>query len=827
MKSWATAARGDARLRGLRADEQRNEEFLSQFTALELVTRDSRRVALLGPRPDGRSALTAEARRDLGSGKTFLSTEHPSAGPARVFLSRALDPAHPDRGTLHAEVKPAYLWDFEELPPDTTLVVLDQSGRLLGSSSSTIVAVPTDVAGHATRASSGQFEWSDGANEYVATHWALFLRANFRAPEWTIILSQSKADVLAPIADFKRTFVLVALASVWMVLLLSIWQIRRSLTPLERLQEGTGRIATGDFDSRVEVASGDEFEELAASFNRMAGQLGRQFNALAMRGEISVALNRDRKRDEILQECADILASRLLLAAVGVWTLDSGGTTLELRASAGAAQRSEGAHRRIPVGRTEIGLVAEERRPHATNSLLEDPRLSDREWAAREGLVAFVGHPLVVEDRLVGVAAAFATHSLDVMDLSSFASGAGEIAQCIERKRVEEALQGSRAQVRQLQKMEAVGRLAGGIAHDFNNLLTVISGHSQLLLRELGADDPSRGQVEVIEATADRAALLTRQLLAFSRKQVLAPAVLDLNDVVPSMTGILQRLIGENLELVFRPGPALGRVRVDPGQLEQVIVNLVVNARDAMPEGGRITLETSNVDLDDEYARRHGGASPGPHVRLTVADTGTGMDAETQSRIFEPFFTTKAPGQGTGLGLATVYGVVSQSGGSIAVASEPGVGSTFTIDFPRVEEALEPVAAAPGLPPSRGHETVLVVEDESGVRALVRRVLEKYGYAVLSASHGIEALAIAQRHAGPIHLLVTDMVMPEMSGTALAERLRSLRPQVAILVMSGYTDNSVFSHGRLRGDIPFLQKPFTPEALARKVRAVLDSPRSV
>jgi signal transduction histidine kinase/HAMP domain-containing protein len=796
-------------------------ELPRPFTALVLVT-EGRRVPLFG-RMDERPPLTAEERQDLAAGKTLLFIEHRATDTARLFLSRTLDPHHPDRGTLHAEINATYLWDFEDdLPPETHLMILDQAGKLLFSSVPAFTP-PAQVARQARQGTSGHFEWNDGPAEYAASYWSLFLQSHFLIPGWTVILSQPTAEIFAPIADFKRTFLLVVLMSVWMVLLVSMRQIRKSLTPLERLQEGTRRIATGDFDSRVEVASRDEFEELAASFNRMAGQLGRQFNALAMRGEVSVALNRNRGLDETLQECAETLVPRLNLAVACVWTLGGDGTTLELRATAGEARRSDGAHGRIPLGQSEIGLIAQERRPHATNALLEDPRLGDREWAEREGLVAFVGHPLLVEDRLVGVAVAFARRPLDVMDLSSFASAAGEIAQSIERKRVEGALHGSQEQVRQLQKMEAVGRLAGGIAHDFNNLLTVISGHGQLLLRQLAPGDPLRGQIETIETTAERAALLTRQLLAFSRKQVLAPTMLDLNDVVSGMAQMLQRLIGESIDLVFSPGPHLGRVKVDPGQLEQVIVNLVVNARDAMPNGGRIIIETSNVELGGQPAGRHGGVSSGWHVMLAVRDTGTGMDAETQARIFEPFFTTKGPGKGTGLGLATVYGVVNQSGGSISVDSEPGAGTTFTIYFPRVDGIPEPVEKAAGLPPSRGSETILVVEDENEVRALVQRVLEDYGYGVLSAGRGAEALRIAEQRSGPIHLLLTDIVMPEVSGPALAERLVSLRPEMAVLYMSGYTDASIIGHGHLGQGIPFIQKPFTPEALARKIRAVLDS----
>jgi signal transduction histidine kinase/CheY-like chemotaxis protein len=430
----------------------------------------------------------------------------------------------------------------------------------------------------------------------------------------------------------------------------------------------------------------------------------------------------------------------------------------------------------------------------------------------------------MVDERLVGVAAAFATHPLDGLDLGSFAAAAGDIARCIDRKRVAEALQESEVQMRQLQKMEAVGQLAGGIAHDFNNLLTVILGRSAILLHSLAPDHPSRKHLQNIEDTAQRATLLTRQLLAFSRKQVLAPAVLDLNVIVLGMKDILHQLIGANVELAFLCNSDVGRVKVDRGQTEQVLVNLVVNARDAMPDGGRITIQTADVVLDERDAGRLPGVTPGRYVMLAVVDTGTGMDAATLARIFEPFFTTKEPGKGTGLGLATVYGIIRQSGGGIAVESTPGEGTTFRIYLPCVDAATATVAA-PSAPAARGTETVLLVEDDGDVRALIETVLAGQGYAVLAAGRPREAVQIAERHPGPIHLLFTDMVMPEMNGTELARQLVALRPEIAVLYVSGYThyaaDGPVEPHGR-GGRAAFLQKPFTPDTLARAVRAVLD-----
>jgi PAS domain S-box-containing protein len=382
-------------------------------------------------------------------------------------------------------------------------------------------------------------------------------------------------------------------------------------------------------------------------------------------------------------------------------------------------------------------------------------------------------------------------------------------------------------QLRQAQRMEALGRLAGGVAHDFNNLLTIINGYAQILTRRSSPDDPHQGLFDEILTAGERAATLTRQLLAFSRRQVLEPRVLDLSSVLANTEKMLRRLIGEDVELVTTLKPDLGRVKVDPGQMEQVVMNLAVNARDAMPQGGKFLIETCNVEVDEEYARSHSPMMPGKYVMLAVSDTGCGMDLETQAHIFEPFFTTKVQGQGTGLGLATVYGIIKQSGGFIWVYSEPGQGATFKIYFPCVEEAL-PAAESKLRRPTRhtkGKETVLVVEDEKGVRSLVCEVLRSNGYTTLQAEGASEALKIAEKHRKPIHLLLTDVVMPHIGGKELAQRLSTLHPESKVLYISGYTDDAIIRSGISGGRTPFLQKPFLPDALLLKVRDVLKKKR--
>ncbi len=671
-------------------------------------------------------------------------------------------------------------------------------------------------------------------------------------------------------------------------------------------------------------------------------QARRETHAL-FRADVSAALAVGRAPlRATLESCTEAMVKHLSAAFARIWTLDRDGKILELQASAGIYTHIDGGHARVPVGQFKIGEIAQERAPHITNEVQNDPRVSDKEWAREQGMVAFAGYPLMVEDRLLGVMAMFARDPLPDDTLDALQSVADVISQGIERRRAERDLRESEEryrdlvenahdiiyshdlegnytsmneagaqitgytvaealalnqtqtvapefknkvhemiarklagvtdtafemeivakdghrimveantklvyhdgvpvgvqgiardvterkhleeQLRQSQKMEAIGQLAGGVAHDFNNLLTAINGYSGLALQRIDEHHPLRSYLEEIKKAGDRAANLTRQLLAFGRKQILQPLPINLNDIVSDMNKMLHRLIGEDIVLTARLDPALNRVKADPGQIEQVLVNLVVNARDAMPQGGNLTIETATVELDQEYANTRVGVLPGHYVMLAVSDTGIGMDEATEARIFLPFFTTKEKGKGTGLGLSTVYGIVKQSGGNILVYSEPGHGTTFKVYLPQIKAEPQKVdAAVVELAMPSGSETILLVEDEDVVRGLASKILEQAGYKVLAASRGAEAIRLCRERNEPIHLLLTDVVMPETSGKEVADQVTELLPSLRVLFMSGYTDEAIVHHGVLDSNVEFIQKPFTPAGLVMRVREVLDS----
>ena len=465
--------------------------------------------------------------------------------------------------------------------------------------------------------------------------------------------------------------------------------------------------------------------------------------------------------------------------------------------------------------------------------ILVDPQLTEEMYQRGEvqksgsTSASWLGVPLRTLSRTIGalVVQHYEEENVyDRRDLEFLTSVGSQIALAIERKRTETNLREAEERLRQSQKMESIGNLAGGIAHDFNNLMTAVTGYSELALRSPAIEETLRFKIEEIKKAGERAASLTRQLLAFSRKQMLQPKILDLNTVVKGMGKMLTRVIGEDIDLRFRLDESLGQIKADPGQIEQVLLNLAVNARDAMPHGGMLSIKTENVHLNGKFTQRHLVVEPGYYVMMSVSDTGCGMNAETQSQIFEPFFTTKEVGKGTGLGLSTVYGIVKQSGGNIWVYSEVGKGTIFKIYLPRVDDVVEKATnESQSKSATQGRETILLVEDEEIVRNLAREILQTYGYSVLTAANGSEGLRIGQEFEGQIDLMITDVIMPLMSGREMTEKLKEIRPDLRVLFMSGFTDDAIVHHGVLEESVSFLQKPFSPDALAKKAREILDA----
>ena len=598
-----------------------------------------------------------------------------------------------------------------------------------------------------------------------------------------VTLHRSLADAMEPYRALRAALLVLFVLAAAVSVVGGVWIARGVSRPVRELVAAARGIETGHYGAVVPTRQRDELGELAATFNRMT-------TAVA-------------EREERLRESEERFRTMTESAVDAVVTADGDGNIVSWNRGA----RTVFCHDADEV----LGAPLARLVPEA---------LRERDADGRERLAASAVAPALERPvELQGLRKDGATFPIE-LSLARWETRRGSFLTVIirditERRQLEE-------QFRQAQKMESVGRLAGGLAHDFNNLLTVIGGHAELLHERLRPDDPLHGRIGRIQEAAAHAADLTKQLLAFSRKQVLAPTVIDLNAVVAELEPMLRRLIGEDIDLVTAPARGLGSVKADAAQIKQIILNLAVNARDAMPQGGKLTIETDNVDLDARYARLHPDVPPGTYVMIAVTDTGVGMDEATRARIFEPFFTTKAPGKGTGLGLATVYGIVKQSSGSISVYSEPGRGTAFKVYLPRVDEAAEAVPASPRAAARGGSETILVVEDNEMVRTVTCEILKRQGYTVVEARHGLDALDIAQRYHGAIHLLITDVVMPEMGGPELVSRLGPIRPRMKIVYVSGYTADAIDHQGMLDEGIEFLSKPVALDTLVRKVREVLD-----
>ncbi|HEX8850621.1 MAG TPA: ATP-binding protein [Gemmatimonadaceae bacterium] len=626
---------------------------------------------------------------------------------------------------------------------------------------------------------------------------------------WQVVVDTPVADALAPARRFIVSMLLAGLLLV-IVGVAAAWRITREVTdPLAEIGAAAAQFAAGDHARRARVERGDELGQMADAFNAMAERVAAASRDAQLRAAELEAANRALRESEMRYRH---IATNVPGAVYQFIYRPDG--------SKGFTVVSEGVRELFGVEpadalrdyMTVFGLVhPDDRESFYASGTAAVAALAPWHWEGRAILPDG-------EEKWIQ-AGARQERQPDGSILCD-----GLLMDITERRLLED-------QLRQAQKMEAVGQLAGGIAHDFNNILTAITGFSELLLADTPPEDERRDSITEIRHGADRAAALTRQLLAFSRRQMLQPRLLDLNQTVRGVEAMLRRLIVEDITLILALDPRIGWVRADPGQLEQVLVNLVVNARDAMPRGGSLTIETSNVDLAvaERSAERRVTIPPGSYVRIAVSDTGVGIDERTRTRIFEPFFTTKEPGKGTGLGLSTVYGIVKQSGGYIWVYSEPDAGTTFKIYLPRVaaEAGERPERAiASGIDDAgvaAASETILLVEDDEAVRGVSRRILMQQGYTVLEASNGVEALRLCEQTARPIDLIVSDMVMPEMNGPELARQVRERHPGTALLFMSGYTRDAALRQSFLEPGTAFIEKPFTPLALARRVREVLDS----
>jgi PAS domain S-box-containing protein len=578
---------------------------------------------------------------------------------------------------------------------------------------------------------------------------------------------------------------------------LGAWIISRDITrPIASLAAGADAIAAGDYSQRVETSGRkDELGALANAFNTMAANVDASVEQLA--NDIS-----ERKRAEAaLRQADEMIRSMVQSSPLPIIAFDAEG---RIKLWNRAAEQTFGWTAGEVIG-SRTPTVNEEQR-------VEHNELRER---AMKGEV-FTGRSITRQSK-DGKPANLKLSCAATFDAEGNATGVTAIFEDVtDSNKLEE-------QLRQAQKMEAVGRLAGGVAHDFNNLLTVVLGASDLLLLELQPNDPHRSVIGEIREAGERAAALTTQLLAFSRKQLVEPKVFVVNELVADVNKMLRRLIGEDIQVSMRLSPDLSAVEADRGQIEQVLVNLAVNARDAMPRGGALIIETANVTLAEDYVRSHTGVLAGEYVMLAVSDTGTGMSEDTKAHLFEPFFTTKEAGRGTGLGLATCYGIVRKAGGHIGVYSETGVGTAMKVYLPRAASKGDAAEVTAVAPVARGSETILVVEDDNAVRTITLRVLKAQGYNVLEAADGPSALAALESHQGPVQLLFTDVVLPGMGGREVAERVRALRPDMKILFTSGYTDDVILQNKLLEHNVLVLQKPFTPATLAAKVREILDA----
>ena len=796
-----------------------------RFKGIELVTDAGGHTPLFGHIPNPPEP-TRDEMQHIISGKTVLSSQFRLQVPSRMFMMRTVDPENPGAGFFLGEIDTAFLWGIghmNALPPMTDLIVLDQSNNILISSLPGHVPLPAQVATKMNDSVPRQFEWRHEDKEYLATCWTIFLKAQFSAPNWTVVLSQSKADVLAPMANFKKIFPLVIFLSLWVVLLLSVIHIRRSLVPLERLKEGTQRIAMRDFDSRVRVTSGDEFEELAASFNAMSDQLQRQFNALTTIGEIDRAILSSLDIENIVDTVLTRMQDVFTCDAVCMSLTDSNKSNT---ARAYVGNGNPGNEKRVEV----IELKpAEVQKLHDNPQRLfihvdkEPPHYL--EPLVKDGIKSFLVLPIFLEERLSGIITLGYLHSPEVSeeDLVQARQLADQVAVALsnihlitEQKRLETQLIHS-------QKMQSIGTLAGGIAHDFNNILFPIMCLTEMTMDDVPEDSLARSNLAEVLKAANRAKDLVQQILTFSRQGEQERKLLRIQPIIKEVLKFLRGSLPSTIEINQNMDNECGAILSDPTQIHQVMMNLCTNAYHAMREkGGVLRVILTEVNIDSSDSGPNLDLNPGPYVRLSVSDTGHGMDRAVMERIFDPFFTTKDPGEGTGMGLSVVHGIIRSHGGNITVDSAPGEGATFHIYLPQIDTtAIAPETVSTG-PLPRGKERILLVDDEEQVVNMVRQMLERLGYHVTARTSSVEALEAFRAQPEKFDLVITDQTMPNMTGAELTKKLIAIRPDIPAILCTGFSEVISEEKAREIGISEYVMKPVVMSDIAKTIRRLLD-----
>jgi signal transduction histidine kinase len=845
-------------------DKKFRNSLKERFKGLVLIT-DGQQLRPIFGEIQNLPSLRKDELEHVHSGKTLFTTR-PRAGKfADIFMAKVLGYERSSRALLLGEINPEYLWNEGSLSPMTELLVLDTSHNVIFSTSPGYL--PLQEVKNAMQKDSvrGQFTWTGKDNTYIASYRTIFMRPQFNN-NWILVQSESRDDIMTPISSFKKIFILLIILTFLVVLFLSLSQIRRSLVPIEMLQEATQRIAAKDFQNPVHIGTNDEFEELGSSFNIMASSLENHLRTMTMLNRIGIALTAERNNNHLLEliligakditnadGCALYTLTEDKQLRLSVMRIDSINLAIDSPADVliplydqdGNPNTSVAAYSllkdttvNIPdiyaAGGFDISgtLDFDVKTGYKSQSSLSVP-LKNHEneivgvlqlTNARNKFTQEV-EPFSDEDqRLLEILASQAAIALSKNQLIDKLEEVNrqlrlEIA---ERNKAEEEKDKLQGQLLQAQKMEAIGQLAGGIAHDFNNVLTAIIGYGNLLLMSFEESSPLKKYVDHMLAASERAAKLVSSLLAFSRKQVTDPEPVEVNRIIKGVETLITRLVGEDVELkTVLTGEDL-KVMADANQIDQALMNLATNARDAMPNGGSLTIRTDLAEIDSEFVKFHGYGKAGQYALITVSDTGVGIDKEAKDRIFEPFFTTKDVGKGTGLGLAMVYGIVKQHNGYISVHSELGEGTTFRIYLPLIQSEVREKRPETLSVMRKGTETILLVEDNAEVRGAASATLARAGYKVLEAVDGEDAIYKFMENKDEIHLLILDVVMPKKNGKEVSEIVWKVNPDIKIIFTSGYTADIIHRKGIVEEGSDLLLKPFSPYVLLEKIRNLLD-----